>query len=234
MKFYVINKPKGSYAVEADDIKKVTIKDDVNPFMIVAADKVADGEIYQAIQIHDDEVQINFKRGTKKVAATTIMEALGVATTPSEPSENEPDVDVTEAIANVITGEKPVFVGNYTPAGNFAVSGNNVDVSYEAAQVADGTVVMNDFARFLGSLHEQGVTKVTCDNVEYTWDEEGTLKGSNFVDANGTTLISVVVAAMKPELATGIASGNLEINGKTITYTVKVIMPETEEEPDAE
>lgn len=231
MKFYVINKPKGSYSVEAKDIKEASTKTTSNPFMIVAADYVKDGEIYQAIQTKPDTVLLNKKPRHEFVSAATISEALRMSTTEEE---EETPADVTEAIANVVTSEKPTFVGNYKPTGSFVAIDNDIEVSYQAADVKDPSVIMNDLARFLGSLHEKGINTVTCGSKEYSWDPNGILKGSNFVDENGTTLISVIVAAMKSQLATGEASGFLEINGKTVTYTVKIITPTVEEDKETE
>ena len=34
---------------------------------------------------------------------------------------------------------------------------------------------MNDFARFLGSLYENGISKIEFNNVEYTWDSNKNL-----------------------------------------------------------
>lgn len=83
MKFYVYNKPNGVKSVEAEKIEEVALEG--TPFMVVAAGKVADGEIYQAIQIKPNVVQINYKRGHRFVTANTIAEALGSSTVVDEP-----------------------------------------------------------------------------------------------------------------------------------------------------
>ena len=72
-----------------------------------------------------------------------------------------------------------IFTASYTPA-EFLANG-----------------AMNDLARYLGALYRQDIStiiKITFNGVEYTWDPTGTLKGSNWEDASGNTLVSAMVA----------------------------------------
>jgi len=55
---------------------------------------------------------------------------------------------------------------------------------------------MYDLARYLGALHRQDgatITSIVYGGVTYTWDPEGTLLGSNWVDSSGNTLVSKIV-----------------------------------------
>jgi len=102
MRFYVIYKPqtanKSVVKVEGDEIK--TIEDvsySGSPFMIVAAEPVAAGEIYQAILINENKVQLNYKPGKdgighKFVNASSLAEALEIDPTPEQgQGGNTPD-----------------------------------------------------------------------------------------------------------------------------------------------
>lgn len=102
MKFYKINKPHGTSAVEAENIKGVNI--DANTFMVVAADSVGEGEIYQAIQVKPDMVQLNYKGKHEFVKASSITEALGGSST-AEPE----DTNVVKYIVTFETthGQEP-------------------------------------------------------------------------------------------------------------------------------
>ena len=100
MKFYKINKPHGTSAVEAENIKGVNI--DANTFMVVAADSVSEGEIYQAIQVKPNMVQLNYKGKHEFVKASSITEALGGSTT--EPKQTETKYIVTFETAH---GQEP-------------------------------------------------------------------------------------------------------------------------------
>lgn len=103
MKFYVIYKPQADkrsvVKVEGENIKKIEdVTYEGTPFMIVAAEPVALGDIYQAIQINENKVQLNYKptdgqAGHKFVEAKSIAEALGkpegTGQTPIEEEEEE-------------------------------------------------------------------------------------------------------------------------------------------------
>lgn len=95
MKFYVINKPHGNHAAEANDLKTLAKEIDENPFMIVAAESVKDGEDYQAIQIKPDTVQINFKGGHHFVTASSIAEAYQ-----TEDDDDGDDTKITVAFVS--------------------------------------------------------------------------------------------------------------------------------------
>ena len=96
---------------------------------------------------------------------------------------------------------------------------------YWPAEYLDGAP-MRDLARYLGALYYQDISTVesiTYKGVAYTWDVNGTLVGSNWKDANGTTLVSVVVADLLgqyPGTATMTLSDGL--NTADVTFVVDV------------
>lgn len=51
--------------------------------------------------------------------------------------------------------------------------------------------ILNDIARMLGALYRAGgVRSLSLGGKDFTWDPNGTLKGSNWVDSDGNTLVS--------------------------------------------
>ena len=89
----------------------------------------------------------------------------------------------------------------YVYNGHFSVSGTTL--SYETSTenlLTEKTVY--DIARILGALYRANkgaVRELTIKGSVYTWDEEaaGNLKGSNWVDENGKTLISKMTEAFQ-------------------------------------
>ena len=87
----------------------------------------------------------------------------------------------------------PVY--NYVGTFAFVDATNTYTATYTDINYNPGALY--DLARYLGALHRQDgatVIKITYKGVDYTWDPQGTLHGSNWEDANGTTLVSVVGA----------------------------------------
>ena len=105
MKFYKINKPHGTSAVEAENIKGVKV--DSNTFMVVAADSVNEGEIYQAIQVKPNMVQLNYKGKHEFVEASSITEALGGSTTETNPEPENNDVTKYIVTFETAHGQEP-------------------------------------------------------------------------------------------------------------------------------
>ena len=64
----------------------------------------------------------------------------------------------------------------------------------------------HDIARMLGALYRAGGVKaLSFGGKDYTWDPNGTLKGSNWIDSDGNTLVSQLVStfgASVPESVT--------------------------------
>jgi DNA/RNA endonuclease YhcR with UshA esterase domain len=82
------------------------------------------------------------------------------------------------------------------------LNGNTVEMEYlQSTLLAANPLnmyegILFDLARFLGAIYRTSgsvVTVIEYDGTEYTWDPTGTLKGSNWEDVLGTTLIQVIV-----------------------------------------
>ncbi len=88
--------------------------------------------------------------------------------------------------------------------------------------------LLDDIARFLGGLYRQmGVRAIVFDDEDYTWNVNGTLKGSNWVNGSSGTL----VAAIAGKANDAITGNNNTINGVSftmeldgVTWTVKIVL----------
>ena len=113
------------------------------------------------------------------------------------------DYKYVVAVEPVVTGNTATINGVYTTA-NF------------------NPHAMNDTARFLGALYRANnglVSKLTYKVVEYTWYSDVILKGSNWENADGATLVSIIVA----DAQTGATSFEIEVvDFGTITLSITV------------
>lgn len=125
-----------------------------------------------------------------------------------------------DRLTRIVTSNS--FRGGYTPVGDYSIEGTKVSVNYSALGL-NPEDIMNDFARFLGSLYESGVSKIEYNNVEYTWNSEKNLKGSNFVDENDTTLVSVITSEFlnQPEGTTSY-EGIFKLDDIEMIYSVNI------------
>ena len=116
----------------------------------------------------------------------------------------------------------------YTPAytykGTISCAVNNVTYTITEANAVEngGRNIMNDMARFLGALYRNGgVTSLTYNGKAYTWDETKGLEGSNWVDASGKTLVSVLAY----DYRNGVPNGTqlkLTTNMGDIVFTIVI------------
>ncbi len=86
----------------------------------------------------------------------------------------------------------------YEYTGVFDVNAYGVLVTYTGIDYeSDYKLIMNDFARYMGALYycsNGEVSSVYFNGVEYTWNDKGILKGSNWVDKDGNTLVSAALS----------------------------------------
>ncbi len=103
---------------------------------------------------------------------------------------NTLDTEIGSAKAYVYDPVYP-YVGSWA----FDDPNNVYTMTYDDTTFAPGA--MNDLARYLGALYRQSgstVAAILYDGTTYTWDTTGTLAGSNWEDADGKTLVSVITA----------------------------------------
>ena len=108
----------------------------------------------------------------------------------------------------------------YKLTGTVTVNGNDITLSYEA----ESTRVdhMNDVARLLGSLYTNAnATQIKMGDTVYTWDEDGKLKGSNWKDSNGTTLVKAIYGTTSDGSDKDPASIVLLVDGVEMTFAIK-------------
>lgn len=118
--------------------------------------------------------------------------------TPVEPEEPTNE-EVVEELATAAT--EFTYDDSYEYTATMVVSGDTVTVTCDDFEAdKDGVSTFSaDTARFLGGLYRAGnVEKITYDGNDYTWITEPTeLKGSNWRQEAGTTLVSVLRTAQK-------------------------------------
>ena len=125
---------------------------------------------------------------------------------------------------------KDYVYDDYTYVGAISIDNSNNTVNYTitAAKAAEtrpgddtpGYHIMFDMARFLGALYRAegtGITEITYKGVTYHWDENNGLLGSNWVDDNSKTLVSVLTAdfnnnEITDSVVLGTNKGNLTFN----------------------
>ncbi len=105
-----------------------------------------------------------------------------------------------------------------------AVDDNNIDYDIDITNVGDGGKnIMNDFARILGALYRAGgVKEINFGGNTYTWDEAGTLKGSNFKNEAGITLVAAFVEKFSTLLGPGQFKLTLGTDRGDITFNAHV------------
>ncbi len=145
------------------------------------------------------------------------------------------DVSFVVNVTNTLDDEiesAPAYVYDpvYTYVGTFAFddASNTYTATYTDVNYNPGA--MNDLARYLGALHRQAnatVIKVTYKGVDYTWNPPAEpLKGSNWEDENGTTLVSVVTADFQNGLidpGTGVTFTVSDgIHTETVTFIIVI------------
>ena len=117
------------------------------------------------------------------------------------------------------------FAYEYAPAYEYTTKEvDGAEVTFTAETNAELTTAMNDFARFLGGLYRGAqANKIVYASKEYTWVDGG-LKGSNWVDSDGKTLVSQIVADFQTN---GGDETVLTVDGQNIT--VKIVAPTAED-----
>jgi hypothetical protein len=135
---------------------------------------------------------------------------------------NTLEPQITSAVTYVYS---PVY--NYVGDIAFDDPNNIFTATYSPAEFLAGGA-MNDLARYLGALYRQDtstIISITFNGVEYTWDETGLLKGSNWEDASGNTLVSAMVTdwlTLPKDLVVTVSDG-----WHTSTVTFKLVITDT-------
>jgi hypothetical protein len=120
------------------------------------------------------------------------------------------------------------YADNYTYNGNFYASDN--EVVYVSASTTPDVNMLNDLARFLGALHRAaGVSEIEYNSKKYIWDpariyelglvqdpDATELKGSNWINADDQTLVSVISA----DVQGGSVSGKLTFKADNDEMTI--------------
>lgn len=126
---------------------------------------------------------------------------------------------------------------DFTYTNDMKISGTHVDYVASMAEITEGAEESNtkataDLARYLGALYrvnQNGETydaEITYNGKTYIWKEETGLKGSNWVEKDGSdTLVKAITTALTKDLITdknGVSNLTLTYRGVTITASVSV------------
>ena len=111
-------------------------------------------------------------------------------------------------------------IDGYEFKSEISVVGNTVTMKQESeSEIRD--VYMNDVARFLGQLHEAGISEIKFNGITYKWADPATLQGSNWT-VNGAPVVSEPVSSRNTLVYAifGSSSDDTAKNPTSITLTV--------------
>lgn len=112
---------------------------------------------------------------------------LNSASLPADKTEEEVTESAGEAISDDdgAWGEVDGVAGVYAPEGTWQQNEDGSITATYGNGEKNETAVMNDTARYLGSLHRNGgAEKIEYAGKTYVWDDNEPLKGSNWYDAS--------------------------------------------------
>lgn len=111
-----------------------------------------------------------------------------------------PDLTLYQAVQYAIGYNYSDF--NYSGTWAISSAGDPLGLTYSntlaGAMTPKGEhpAIISDIARLLGALYRAGgIQRLTFQGTDYTWNTSATHKGSNWEDANGTTLVSAIATA---------------------------------------
>ncbi|WP_215112329.1 hypothetical protein [Exiguobacterium sp. s83] len=129
-------------------------------------------------------------------------------------------LSVSEKAITLDLTEDVVAISNYWEALK-----KNEATKDEPVEYAAGRYALNTLARYMGALKstkDSSIEEIVYSGVSYTWDVDGTLKGSNWKDEEGTTLMSVVF----PKIEQPLEFKLVDDQGFEIDITFNVEWPE--------
>lgn len=127
---------------------------------------------------------------------------------------------INKTISDII--KNGVFRGDYLPSATIEKI-NNHEYAFKYAAV--GPEIMNDIARFLGSIYETDmVAAIEYGGKTYEWDDSLGLLGSCWA-AEGDTLVSVVVSELGPRLEMDkVASASIKMIGLNGSEELRLVV----------
>ena len=166
---------------------------------------------------------------SKLLAVAVVIAMVACALVAFVPSSDAADGPVDAA-------DSYPYTDGFEYTGERTVVGDDVIMVYPQAYDAAMLAGMNDdFPRFIGALYRADdgatVSSITYNGVEYTWNTQGTLKGSNWVDAEGKTLVAAVASELGNNITSMISTGGSItltlglVDGTSIIMTYTVSAP---------
>ncbi len=214
-------------ANEDEELPEFSISEVNGVIVITSIESLNNNQIVQAIAEHlgvdVDEVAYNSRTKEATVGRTT----YGVSFTRVGTKEEVAGAELATVIENAVK----------TPFGTVEVKGNEIIVTggsdygdEETTGEGHSSKAVNDLARFLGALHNEGVESITYDEKEYVWDEDQTYR-SKWVpkteekegerSSEPATLMEAIVTAIQEDFTKGSCSFTIEADGKPIKFTIE-------------
>ena len=214
-------------ANEDEELPEFSISEVNGVIVITSIESLNNNQIVQAIAEHlgvdVDEVAYNSRTKEATVGRTT----YGVSFTRVGTKEEVAGAELAAVIENAVK----------TPFGTVEVKGNEIIVTggsdygdEETTGEGHSSKAVNDLARFLEALHNEGVESITYDEKEYVWDEDQTYR-SKWVpkteekegerSSEPATLMEAIVTAIQEDFTKGSCSFTIEADGKPIKFTIE-------------
>ena len=204
-------------ANEDEELPEFSISEVNGVIVITSIESLNNNQIVQAIAEHlgvdVDEVAYNSRTKEATVGRTT----YGVSFTRVGTKEEVAGAELAAVIENAVK----------TPFGTVEVKGNEIIVTggsdygdEETTGEGHSSKAVNDLARFLEALHNEGVESITYDEKEYVWDEDQTYR-SKWVpkteekegerSSEPATLMEAIVTAIQEDFTKGSCSFTIYI-----------------------
>lgn len=121
--------------------------------------------------------------------------------------------------------EEYTYDDGYIYYGEIECDGTVVSYTLSADKYAqDNRRMVYDLGRFLGAIYRTSeVPTIVYNGTDYTWDTEGTLKGSNYKDSDGNTLVhDITIGFASGHNADGSWTFVLGIVGTDVTVNIEL------------
>ena len=211
------------------DLSNLYIQEDDNGALTInTAEALSPKEVADTIKTYlndSDITNVAYDKANNKATVTYDGGSSEEIAVTVNTVASEEDVTAIKMVDDAIQG---VVDSDYEWKGNIAVSGSTVTATGDDSYVKDPgedkpTQATADLARFLGALYRDcGAAKIVYNDTEYTWNAASDRLGSNW-ENNGNTLVSAIVASVEKKLSSGSASETIEVDGCSMTFTIKVV-----------
>lgn len=132
-------------------------------------------------------------------------------------------IAIENNVTNAVTSD--VFINDWNPIGKYTISGTSITVAYDFTSDTFLENVMNDMARFFGTLYQNNIKSIKYNGTNYIWNEEIGLKGSNWINENySDNLEYTLVKTITNDFKNGVIQDNyIMLLFDNIEYTYQLV-----------